>query len=222
MATLAELRAAVRRQTETTAAELPNVTVDGFLKDAFNRTVLVHRDWPSYETQWQLNLVAGETTLAMPTNLDDNGIVSLVRDGDENSRTYRLTMVDHEVAEDVYYPLQAAAIDWAEFSVWGRYIFLWPVIARDVDTAFTLRGHRRPGSFPTSDSESPDCDERMHGCLVWYAVALAYAQQEDEVLEATYMARWQRDAEVARRNIMTPAHHRPYRMGGGLRDWRGV
>jgi hypothetical protein len=55
----------------------------------------------------------------------------------------------------------------------------------------------------------PDCDHRLHLLLTHFATALAYAQQEDEVLEGTYMARWQADVELAHRAIMDPIHHRP-------------
>ena len=37
----------------------------------------------------------------------------------------------------------------------------------------------------------PDCDIRLHQLLAHYAIALCYAQQEDEVLEDVYMKRWQ-------------------------------
>jgi hypothetical protein len=52
--------------------------------------------------------------------------------------------------------------------------------------------------------------------LISYAVALAYAQQEDEVLEGTYMNRWQADVEGARRAIMEPRHHRPLVYAGSI------
>ena len=40
-------------------------------------------------------------------------------------------------------------------------------------------------------------------------MALAYAAQEDEILEGVYMARWDRDAKAFMGAIMDPPRHRP-------------
>ena len=48
---------------------------------------------------------------------------------------------------------------------------------------------------------APDCDIRLHQLLAHYAIALCYAQQEDEVLEDVYMKRWQASFVAARNAI---------------------
>ena len=53
-------------------------------------------------------------------------------------------------------------------------------------------------------------------------ISLAYAQQEDDVLEDRYMKRWQQDVEMARSAIMEPARNRPIVMYGNWRQRRGV
>jgi hypothetical protein len=82
--------------------------------------------------------------------------------------------------------------------------------------AFTLRGYRKATNWIAQGADAqPDCDTRLHAPLIHYAVALAYAQQEDEVLENVYMARWQQDVNQIAASIMEPRHQRPLVMAGG-------
>jgi hypothetical protein len=49
-----------------------------------------------------------------------------------------------------------------------------------------------------------DCDRRLHIPICWYACSLGYAQQEDEVLESTYLNRFKESSAQARDIIMRP------------------
>lgn len=217
MATLSDLRDYVRVQTETTVAELPSSTIDSYLREAFNRTISQETRWPFYEEVWTLTQEVGSTALSVPSTMNRMAIVSLI---DDQNQGFRLTQVDYETAEDFYRDaLNPGSSSLAHYSVWGDYIYLWPVQTFTTEYTYTVRGYRNPtdwiGSGPGTEV---DADERLHYPLAQYAVALAYAQQEDEVLEDRYMTRWQNDVNAARRAIMEPARNAPLRMGGGR--WR--
>ena len=80
-----------------------------------------------------------------------------------------------------------------------------------------IRGYRYPTDWIAGGAGAvPDCDARLHMLLAHYAIALAYAQQEDEVLEDVYMKRWQAGFAAARNAIVNPRHHRPLVFNGGL------
>ena len=216
MATLTQLRDYVRRQTETTSAELPNTTIDAYLREAFNRTVNRIPDWPDYEASWVLTLSAGDATIDLPSDVNRQTITSLVN-LDANI-AFRLRMINQRVAEEVYLTTPATTDDHVEFSLWGRKIYLWPSLTFEEDRTYLLRAYRLPNDWVADgDSAEPDIDERLHWPLAHYAVALAYAQQEDEVLEGTYMKRWELDVQSAIDAIMKPIAHRPLIMGGGYR-----
>ena len=53
-------------------------------------------------------------------------------------------------------------------------------------------------------SAEVDADIRLHLPIVWYACSLGYAQQEDEVLEATYMNRYHEAVQIAHDSVMRP------------------
>ena len=219
MATLGELRTLVRAQTETTDAELPNSTIDWYIRQAFDRTVAAENTWPSYETDWVLTLPAGENTIAIPADCNRVSINSLSA---STGPSLRLTMIDHETAEDLYGVNGTAYVpNPFQYSLWGTNIYLWPTPAYAEDRTFLLRGHRYPTDWVAVGSNSVvDADPRLHHPLAHYAIALAYAQQEDDALEDVYMKRWQMDAEAARQAIMEPSRQQPMRFGGGLRTFR--
>lgn len=208
MSTIAELRAYVRRQTEQTSSELDDTTLDPYLQEAFNRTIAAETQWPFYETTWTVTQTAGETTAPMPSNADE--VMSLV---DTDNNNFRLTMIDYESGEDDYFGALSTGYAY-EYSIWADTIYFWPMVSFTTDHDYRLRGYRSPTDWLAGvSSAEPDCDSRLHLPLAHYAIALSYAKQEDETLERTYMERWQRDVELARKAIMDPAHQRPLAMG---------
>jgi hypothetical protein len=211
MSTLDELRSYVRTQTETTASELPNSTIDRYLQEAFNRTIASETDWPFFEEVWAVVQTAGDATAPIPVDVD--GISSLK---DVDNSNFRLTMIAYDEAEDQYFRSVAASSNGAyEYSVWKSLIYFWPSITYTVDRNYSLRGYRKPLDWLAGDPASvePDADVRLHLPLSHYAIALAYAQQEAMDLEAQYMDRWSRDVELARKAIMEPQKHQPLIMG---------
>lgn len=209
---LTDLRTAVRVQTQTTSGDLPDPTIDSFLQQAFERTVNGETQWPFYETHWDVFLDPQATTIPIPANVNQAGIMALY----DMTNMFRLTQVGPEFSDDHYSGVQVGTTAPLQYSLWGGYIHLFPrVQAAEDSRPYRIRGYRYPVMWLGAD-DSPDCDPRLHVCLVHYAVALAYAQQEDETLESSYMDRWMRDAELARKSIMEPRHHRPLVYAGSI------
>lgn len=208
MATLADLRSYVRRQTETTSSELNDQTIDPYLLEGYNRTIAAENQWPFFEETWTVTQTAGQTTAPLPADLRE--ILSLV---DTDNDNFRLTMIDYEAGEHDYFGALTTG-EAFEYSVWKDTIQFWPMVTFSTDRDYRLRGYRKPTDWTAGPSTGePDCDERLHLPLAHYAIALAYAKQEDETLERTYMERWQKDVEMARKAIMDPSHHLPLMMG---------
>jgi len=215
MTTLKDLRQLVRQQTETTEAELPNITIDNYLTQGFERTVNAEVQWPFYENTWTVTQRADQSSISIPLDVKAPGFMSLV----DNANGWRLTHIDPEEAEDRFFGATSTTSAPLNFSVWNNYIQLWPQTKYSADRTYQLRGFRLPTNFPVYVGESadplqePDMDSRLHTGLAHYATALAYIQQEDMELENQYMKRWLNDVEMARQVIMDPAHNRPIAMG---------
>lgn len=208
MANLQQLREKVRTQTETTVTELPDATIDGYLQEAYNRTLAAETFWPFFEHTWQVNQEVGSASLIEPPDCGE--IVSLI----DTVTPCRLEMLNYEQAEDMFMGSLTTVGTARAFSRWNGELVLWPAVTYEEIRIFQLRGFRTPADWISQGAAAePDCDPRLHLCLANYAIALAYAQQEDLELESNYMDRWARDAELARQAIMGADFHRPLVMG---------
>jgi hypothetical protein len=123
--------------------------------------------------------------------------------------------MNKENIEDLFSPTtlisSGAPIYW---SYWDGVLFLAPPPDTASTYDLTIRGYRQP-VWSNGASDIPDLDPRLHLCLAYYAMALSYAAQEDDVLEATYMARWNRDLAARAKIILEPSHHRPLVLNQG-------
>lgn len=209
---LDELRTMVHTQTQTTIADLPDPVIDAYLQQGFERTINGETQWPFYETTWDVTLDPGTSLITLPGDVNPAGIIALY----DVTNNFRLTQVASEFAADHFAGPQVGTT-WAfMYSLWGDTIQVYPWNQETVYAKqYRLRGYRRPIVWLNPANE-PDCDSRLHYAITHYAVALAYAQQEDEQLETVYMDRWQRDAEAARRAIMEPRHQRPLVYAGSI------
>ena len=208
---LGEIRAAVRSQTETTEDEISGGTITRWVRQAFGRTLDMETNWPFYEKTWELVQPAGATSIAAPSEVNWPAVESL-RD---MTTGYRLRMIDFATADDWFGGIGLGPTQAQYYSLWEGSIHLWPDTTHVEDRPFRLRGHRKPSLIwlTGADEDVPDCDTRLHECLVNYCISLAYAQQEDMELEDRYMQRWQRDFEAARASIMKAVHERPLILG---------
>lgn len=209
---LSELRTNVRRQTETEEAELPNATIDWYLQQAFDRTMALENTWPFFEKSWTLVVPANTSEVAVPTDVNKPSIQSLA----DATSGVRLMMIDPTAAEAWFGAVDPASTQPNYYTIWGEKLRLFPPMKFATPRNYILRGYRKPVNWIASGPDSsPDCDGRLHAPLIHYAIALAYAQQEDEVLENVYMARWQSDVNRIAAAIMEPRHQQPLVMAGG-------
>ena len=208
---VATLRAYVRNHLEVDDEELPDMLLDPYLQDAFERTMSLDNRWPRNEATWHVAKVPGDYNVALPPDVLIPAILSVLT----HSNSRRLTYITQENIEDLFTanPVTATG-DPVYWSTWGREMTLWPNPGLDASYDVTIRGYRQP-AWNTGASAIPDLDQRLHPALAYYAMALAYAAQEDEILEGVYMARWDRDVKTFMRAIMDPPRHRPLVMHGG-------
>jgi hypothetical protein len=205
------LRNYVRNQMEVDDEELPDVLLNIYLQEAFDRTMAFDNRWPRYETTWALAKVSGQNSITLPADLNLPSIISVV----SLSNNFRMTMINHENAEMNFAPLtQGGGATPGYYSLWGGQMFLWPAVNTDQSYDLALRAYRQP-VWSNGAGDIPDLDVRLHATLAYFAIALAYAAQEDEILEGVYMARWERDLRNQMRTMLEPVHNRPLVMHGG-------
>jgi hypothetical protein len=195
---LDEIRVAVRAQLDVDEEELPNPLIDLYARDGFEHIINTETRWPFYEQLWR-DQVATDGLLTVPT--DAREIVSIV------GPNGRLERIDNMHVERLYnQPIGSASAQfWSQL---GPTIYLWPPPSGD--WTVTLRGYRAPTDWVSQGAGAEvDADERLHLAIIWFCCSVAYAQQEDEVLEATYMQRFNDTAGIARDSIMRVWTGRP-------------
>lgn len=199
------LREYIRTQLDMDEEELPNALLDVYLTEAYDRTMSLEPRWPFFETRWAVAYVPSDAQIHLPDDCDPAGIMALI----DLDTGVRMIQVSNEIAEDKFVNGQTGSSAPATFSIYGRHIVLWPTPG-DAERQYHLRGYRLPHAWvPDGAGAEPDCDPRLHQLLAHYAIALCYAQQEDEVLEGVYMNRWQSSFVSIHSTICRPRHHRP-------------
>ena len=212
------IRNYVRVQMDVDDKDLPDTTLNVYLQEAFDRTAAFTNQWPRMETTWLIALIPGDTSVTLPPEMARQSIMSVI-----SEQGYPLVGISQEVAEGMFAPLtNKGDTNPIYYSVWGDQIYLWPRMDKADPYTVMIRGFRRP-VWTNGAADIPDCDERLHIPLAHFALALAYAQQEDEVLEAAYMARWSRDVTEQGKRLLEPNHARPIVLHSGnpIGGWTG-
>jgi hypothetical protein len=206
-----ELRSFVRAHLEVDDEELPDTLLNVYLQDAFERTIAMDNRWPRNEQIFDVSKIAGNDTASLPATLSIPTIMSVV----SVANGYRLAIIAHENAEDSFVPNNTEGGGNPLYvSIWANEMYFWPRVATDTNYDVKVRAYAQP-AWDNNASAIPDLDPRLHIALCYYAMALVYAAQEDEVLEGVYMARWNRDVMQTIKTLMEPVHNHPLVLHGG-------
>ena len=123
--------------------------------------------------------------------------------------------MNHENAEDMFLSPDSVAFGVPiYYSLWKRTLYLWPRVETQEEVVLSMRGYRQP-VWSNVASAVPDIDPSLHIALCYFAMSLAMAAQEDEILEGVYLSRWDRDVRQQVKMLTQPSMHRPLVMHGG-------
>ena len=188
------MRDLVRTQLDLDDTDLPDLLLDAFIQQGYDLVLGLENQWPFFQQLWGSVSSDAAGMIPLPDGLNH---VELLMDS--TGRT--LTRGDPRW---VYQVVGSTTVGIPSY--WVQYnseIHLYPAPG-DV-ALFQLFGYRQGSDWIALGAGSEcDCDRRLHIPICWYACSLGYAQQEDEVLEATYLNRYHETADEARKAIMRP------------------
>jgi hypothetical protein len=198
------MRDLVRAQLDLDDTDLPDVLLDNYVQEGYDRVLELESRWPFFESQWTLDVGADGAAL-MPS--DARMIEMLLNSGGRLMRRIppRLSVMSFPPGQTNG---TGSPLYWSRLN---RQIFVRP--APGAITALTVFGYREGSDWISAAGAECDCDRRLHIPICWYACSLGYAQQEDEVLEATYLNRFKEGAAIARDAIMKPNSTQPKQVG---------
>lgn len=199
-----------RAQLDVDDEELPDTLLNVYLQEAFDRTMAYDNRWPRNEHSWTIAQTPGVSP-SLPVDLNIPSLTSAFILGADNTAS-PLGIIDQKTGED-WFGLGQQNGRPAYCSVWNGRLNLWPAPADTQTLNVVVRGYRQP-VWTNGASDIPDLDPRLHVTLAYFAISLSYAQQEDEVLEGVYLARWDRDLRQQLRAILDPVHNRPLVLHG--------
>lgn len=207
---LQQLRDYIRTQMDMDDEELPNALLDAYLNEGFQRAIALEDRWPFYETTFELAKVPGSADVALPPDCDPPGLLTVY----DVNNAIRLMQVSTELALDRFGKQIGSPPTY--YSIIGNSLRLWPNPNIDSTYNYAAIGHRKPIDWVAAGPDAEvDADSRLHILLAHYAIALVYAMEEDEVLEGTYMQRFQVGWNAVHGAICEPRHHRPLILNGG-------
>jgi hypothetical protein len=201
------MRDLVRVQLDVDEEDLPNVLLDTYLQTGYDLAIGLEHRWPFFEATWPITVAAdaaGRATL--PTGVR---VIEMLF-GPDGQLLRPLTV---RQATMTYPPGGSANVGspayWTEY---GGQLIVMPTPSSDF--ALTALGYRAQTDWISLGAGSEcDCDQRLHIPICWYACSLAYAQQEDEVLEVTYLNRYKETVSAARDAIMRAWTGAPKQVG---------
>lgn len=205
---LQELRDAVRNQLDLDEDDVPNSTLDLWIRDGYQESINTAQHWPFFQATWDVEVDGDSDGFVRPANLSSVSALLDVETGE------RLWQIGHEAAEDAMLGRGGGGRPMM-FSVWGDFVWLWP---RPLEPRnYRLRGYRAPVDWVSNGAGAEvDADVRLHSLIAHYACARAYAQLEDDVLEQIYRQQWLASLDNARRAIIRPDVGTPIILNGGL------
>jgi hypothetical protein len=186
------MRDFVRTQLDLDDTDLPNALLDGFLQDGYDRAVGLENRWPFFEATW-------------PATVDEQGLVLLPSDvrSVEMFMTSDGRLLPRRTGRwgISVYGVGSTGSSSTYWSEWAGQYHVVP--ATGLVQNVTVFGFRAPSDWISQGASAEcDCDRRLHIPICWYACSLGYAQQEDEVLEQTYLNRFRESVTMARDDIM--------------------
>jgi len=215
MTTTSSIVDTVREIVDMDEVDLPLSLIQTYLRDGFDRMINLERRWSFYETSTTLSTIADTREYAFSSIGSGNfrEITSMV---DSTAGGFRLTLIDYDDAEKIWLNTTDTASRPLYFAHWAGSIHLFP--KPDMVYTLNVRGYRKPTYAWVTDTTGvlePDCDDRLHHALIYYAVSQAYKRQEDTELSAVYKQSFDEAVALARRELMRPESHRPMVMSSG-------
>lgn len=202
--------------------DLPDVVLDVFIREGSKRIERAESRWPFYEAEFTLATVAAQEdydlTALTPVVTDQtmSELASIVGPRwtlnqigrDEGDNNFPLNV--DQSGEPLYY------------SVWGSSLRLFPT----PDAVYTLRvrGYRHARDWVAEGSGGePDLPNEMHNSVAQWALARAYAQQDDPEMASIFERQFADEVRLFQRRFNSAPRSQPIVLNGHTsvnRPWR--
>ena len=220
MISLNTLRTQVRSMADLDEEDLPDIVVDQFAREGFQRIYALERRWPYLQESYNFNTVVGQREYTISTIGDIREIISVL---DTSLSGARLTLIPYDNAEEIWLGNTDVPSRPYFYSFWDKKIQLWA--KPDAVYPITVRAYRNPVyTWLTDPDEMIDLDEWFHALLPYFVLGRVYQRQEDAQLAQMHLNSFEQGVGLARRDLMKASSAQPVIMSGGrqyptMRRW---
>lgn len=202
-----EITAIVRSVMDLTEDDLPLSLIRTYLRDGFERVINLERRWPFLQASTSINTVPNQRSYVL-SDIGAQDLEEIVSIVDQSDPGNKLALIGIDEAEKVWHGVNDTASRPLAWTKWGLTIDLYP--KPDVVYPLSIRGYRKPTYVWVNDNTlPPDCDDRFHIALAYYAISQAYKRQEDIDMSNVYKQSFDEAVVLARKELMRPDSARP-------------
>lgn len=217
-----EIRSFVRTSLDVDVDDIPDSILNVWLSDAVTRIISYFNESPTFlQVEYKFDTIIGQQsykldTLATFTDVNTGLTITQPLQAVDEVRgpNYSLTPRQHRQVRESY-RADAPSGRPQEFSHWGRDLYLWPKPA-SVETVYLL-GIRSPNWNWVTSNLVPDLPEEFHVLVAHWALARAYAQQDDPEMANFFRGEFAGTLENLAARFKTNATALPMVMNGGGR-----
>lgn len=174
--TLQGIRDFARNTLQTDSVDLPNSLVDVYANESQSRIIAMRQDWAHLYAEGTFNTVSGTQSYSL-SSLTPTTFTYIQNVWDDSSAGRSLVELDYQQAAAYWIgPTNTTTDDPQFFAQNGAKLYLYP----KPNNIRTLRvsGFRAAVDMANS-TDVPDLPAQLHNPLMYGAVSIAYAQQED-------------------------------------------
>jgi len=210
---LQEIRDLVRTHLDLELEDLPDPLLDAFVREGSRRIEQAERYWPFYQETFLYTLPGAEASTALA--IIDSTLVEVAAITRSDGR--RLRFLGPAEYEQRTLSEQTGSVSF--FTQWGETLFWGPV--PDAATDLVIRGYRRAEDWVADGAGAvPDMPVELHNTIFLWALAKAYAQQEDTELSSTYERMFSDELNLFRRRFTQMNTTQPIILGGNTHTTR--
>jgi hypothetical protein len=208
--TLQQIRDYVRSHIDLELEDLPDAVLDVFVREGSKRVERAEKRWPFYEAEYTFATVSGTEDYDIEGTFGTalSEITSIV-----TPEHGPIRWIGRDVA-DTHFPLGSDATgEPVAFSEWAGTLRLYPT----PDAAYTLqvRGYRESSDWVADGAGGvPDLPGDLHNCIAQWALARAYAQQDDPEMAQLFERQFADELNFFRRRLNDSPPAQPLVMNG--------
>ncbi len=208
--TLQQMRDFLRVSLDLEEEDLPDSLIDPWVREGSRRVQRAETRWPFYETVFAYTLNPNAFGLyplsGISATIERISSITLANQGP-------LKWIGFDAFSELNRtPSTGRPIYWSQ---WGTNLMFYPAV--DVAYSTVVAGYVKPADWVALGAGAvPDMPDELHNTIMTWALAKAYAQQEDPEMASFYERQYADELNEFRRRLNVTPPPQPLVLNGGV------